>query len=89
MRQPIEGDRCKNDVAMCAQPSAPRMSELACGKPNIAISDETERAVDVIASALVAVRQGSRAERIRWDAIDSMRGRTTRARQISAADSSD
>jgi hypothetical protein len=37
------------------------MSELACGKPNIAISDETERAVDVIASALVAVRQGRRA----------------------------
>jgi hypothetical protein len=66
-----------------------RMSELAYGKQDIAMCDETERAVDVIASVFVALERGSRAERVRWDAIDSMRGRTTRARQISAPDSSD
>jgi hypothetical protein len=52
---------CNKDVTMRVRASAPRMSELACGKQDIAMCDETERAIDVIASVRVALGQGRRA----------------------------
>jgi len=44
-----------------AQPSALRAIQTACGKQDIAMCDETERAIDVIASVRVAFGQGRRA----------------------------
>jgi hypothetical protein len=67
-------DHCNKDVTMAVRSSARRMSQFVCGKQKVAMCSETERAIDVIASELVALKQGSCVERMRWAAIDSMRG---------------